>query len=85
MPNTYELIKGETLASSAASYTFSAIPSTYTDLVVRVSARGDAGGSSNYYTIVLNANTGNVYSSTRVFGNGSTASSDREVTITVLR
>jgi len=77
---TYTLISSNVLSSSSASVTFSAIPATYTDLVLRISARGDAGGSNNYYTIVLNSNTGNVYSSTRVFGNGSTASSDREAT-----
>jgi hypothetical protein len=39
MANTYELIKGETLTTTAASYTFSAIPSTYTDLILKISAR----------------------------------------------
>jgi hypothetical protein len=42
MPSTYTLIKGETLASSAASYTFTAIPSIYTDIVVRASMRADS-------------------------------------------
>lgn len=41
MATTYELIKGETLTGSAASYTFSAIPSTYTDLCIRISGRTD--------------------------------------------
>ena len=53
MAVTYELIKGETLASSAASYTFTAIPSTYTDLVVRSSARWEYDG---YGTIQLQLN-----------------------------
>ena len=39
MANTYTLIASNTLGSSAASVTFSAIPQTYTDLVLRVSAR----------------------------------------------
>jgi hypothetical protein len=38
MANTYTLIASNTLGASAASVTFSAIPSTYTDLVVRYSA-----------------------------------------------
>ena len=42
MPSTYTLISSNVLASSAASVTFSAIPSTYTDLVVRASIRSDA-------------------------------------------
>jgi hypothetical protein len=80
MPSTYTLIKGETIGSSAASYTFTAIPSTFTDLVVRMSLRGDVGGRSNAYTIVLNGNTGNVYSRTRLYADGSTVTSAREAT-----
>jgi hypothetical protein len=41
MPSTYTLISSNVLSSSAASVTFSAIPSTYTDLVIRLSARSD--------------------------------------------
>jgi hypothetical protein len=43
MPSTYTLIKGETIGSSAASYTFTAIPSTFTDLVLRISVRSTSG------------------------------------------
>ena len=39
MPSTYTLISSNVLSSSAASVTFSAIPSTYTDLVLRFTAR----------------------------------------------
>jgi len=46
MPSTYTLISSNVLSSSAASVTFSAIPSTYTDLVLRVSARTDEGGGA---------------------------------------
>jgi hypothetical protein len=38
---TYTLISSNVLASSAASVTFSAIPATYTDLCIRISARTD--------------------------------------------
>lgn len=55
MPNTYELIKGETLTSSAASYTFTAIPFTFTDLVVRYSARStDTGAFDTYVRLEMN-------------------------------
>ena len=71
MANTYTLIASNMLSSSAASVTFSAIPSTYTDLVLRMSARTAAGSgiaytvetkfnsnSSNYsYTAILNTNS----------------------------
>jgi hypothetical protein len=41
MANTYTLIKGETLAGAQASYTFTSIPNTYTDLLIKWSARDD--------------------------------------------
>jgi hypothetical protein len=76
MANTYTLIKAETLASSAASYTFSAIPSTYTDLVLKYSARGTSGGW-NYINLTVNGNTSSIYSRTDLMGSGSSASSSR--------
>ena len=77
MANTYELIKGETLASSAASYTFSAIPSTYTDLVLKYSARGTAGGTTVTAQIVISSDTSGNYSRTNLYGDGSSATSVR--------
>ena len=81
MPNTYTLIKGETIGSAAASYTFSAIPSTFTDLVLRLSMRDDFNGGFNgaTYQLRFNGNDGSstLYSRTMLIGNGSTASSTR--------
>jgi hypothetical protein len=79
MPVTYQLIASNVLSSSAASVTFSAIPATYTDLVVRWSARDstDAGSFATIY-LQFNTNTGlgqTVYSYTRIRGTGSAASS----------
>lgn len=72
MPVTYNLIASNTLSSAAASVTFSAIPQTYTDLVVRVSARvSDAAAS---YYIRLQPNSGFV-TSRRLEGDGSSATS----------
>lgn len=77
MGTTYELIKGETLASSAASYTFSAIPSTYTDLAIRYSIRTDFSGLNVAQArVTFNGNTSN-YSRTYLNGDGSAASSGR--------
>jgi hypothetical protein len=76
MPSTYELISSTTLVSAAASYTFTAIPSTFTDLVIRYSARGTSGGW-NYINLTFNGNTSSVYSHTYLMGNGSSASSSR--------
>lgn len=73
MPSTYTLIKGETLASSAASYTFTAIPSTFTDLMVRVSARTDFGSLVDTISIKFNGATTN-YSDTNLNTNSSSGS-----------
>lgn len=42
MPSTYTLIASNVLSTTAASVTFSAIPDTYTDLVIRASMRTNA-------------------------------------------
>ena len=78
MPSTYELIKGETISSAAASFTFTAIPSTFTDLVVCYSIRGDATyETSNVDSMALRINGSTVaeYSNTAVRGSGSSTSS----------
>lgn len=75
MANTYTLIASNTLSSSAASVTFSSIPSTYTDLVVRWSTRSDRSSVSDTMKLRLNSDTGNNYSWTYLLGNGSAASS----------
>lgn len=45
MAATYNLISSQVLGSTATSVTFSSIPSTYTDLVVKTSARDSSGGN----------------------------------------
>lgn len=75
MANTYTLISAQTLASSAASVTFSSIPATYTDLVLRVSARTDQSGVSVSTIVTINGDTATNYSRIILQGNGSAASS----------
>ena len=79
MPSTYTLISSNVLSTSAASVTFSAIPSTYTDLVLRVSARDSQTGTGNFIPLQVQFNNTGVgfYSLTNLLGNGSTASSSR--------
>ena len=77
MANTYTLIASNTLSSSAASVTFSAIPNTYTDLVLRISARTDSGGAISSGNIQMNSVTG-TYSYTFVRGDGASASSGND-------
>ena len=74
---TYTLINSNVLSSSAASVTFSSIPATYTDLVLRVSARADSGDFREPY-LTLNNLTTSIYSFTRLYGTGSSVSTDRE-------
>lgn len=73
MANTYTLISSNTLTSSAASVTFSSIPSTYTDLVLRISARTDRGGTSDRLRLTYNSDTSTNYSNMAIIGDGATA------------
>ena len=75
MPSTYTLISSNVLATSAASVTFSAIPSTYTDLVVRASIRSDQGSVNTDVLVSYNAVGGTSYSRIWLQGNGATATS----------
>lgn len=73
MPSTYEPIATGT--SSSTSYTFSSIPSTYTDLVLVVG--GNATGTNINYGLRFNGDSGTNYSVTRLYGSGTSSSSDR--------
>lgn len=68
-------ISSTTLGSSAASVTFSSIPQTYTDLVVRMSVRTDFAMVAPSVSVTFNG--AGTFSRTYIFGNGSTASSGR--------
>ena len=71
---TYTPIATTTLGSATASYTFSSIPSTYTDLVLI--AIGTATALSNF-SLRFNGDSGYNYSRTMIYGNGSSAASYR--------
>lgn len=74
MPNTYTLIASNTVGSGgSASVTFSSIPSTYTDLLVKMSGRG-SGTNSNEIRLTFNSTTSG-YSNKTLYGSGSTAGS----------
>ena len=76
--STYTPIATTTLGSAAASYTFSSIPSTYTDIVLIGSVRSDkTTANSDTITFRLNGDTGTNYSNTILKGTGSAASSNR--------
>jgi hypothetical protein len=80
--STYTPIATTTLGSDTASYTFSSISGSYTDLVlisnVKVSSAGEA------VQIRFNSDTGNNYSYTQLSGNGTAASSSRASSTSVI-
>jgi hypothetical protein len=75
MASTYTLITSQTLASSAGTVTFSAIPNTFTDLVLKASVRNtDTGGGLMYVYFNGDAANASGYSKVIISGNGSTVS-----------
>lgn len=70
---TYTLISSNTLSTTATSITFSSIPSTYTDLVIRWSARYNNANLDS--TMQFNGDTGANYGRTELTSTGGTASS----------
>ena len=83
MPSTYTLIASNTLTTTAASVTFSAIPATFTDLTLRMSVRSNVSGVSGFmYIHINNDQTTTNYSVTWLQGDGALASSNRYTTST---
>ena len=79
MATTYTLIASNTVGSGGTStVTFSAIPGTYTDLLLRISARANV---NNYgIRVRFNSDTGTNYTWLRLEGNGASASSNSNTT-----
>jgi hypothetical protein len=82
MPATYTLIASNTLSSAAASVTFSSIPGTYTDLVLRASARNSAAVNNAVLGLRINGLSTTIYSTVFLQGTGSAASSSLNSTQT---
>lgn len=81
MANTYTLIASSTVGSGgAADITFSSIPSTYTDLVVHLTARTTATGTMTNIKLDFNGTTSN-RSFRGLYGTGSAAGSETDTTI----
>jgi hypothetical protein len=77
VPNTYTKIAGVTVGSGGSStISFTSIPSTYTDLLVRISARSatSAGATWNYIEIKPNGSSSNG-TWRQLFGSGSSTGS----------
>ena len=74
--STMTLISSNTVGSGGvANYTFSSIPQTYTDLLMKFSFRGDVAGNIRYdYELTFNGNGSN-YSNKFIYGSGTTSAS----------
>lgn len=79
MSATYIPIQSTTLTTSTASVTFSNIPQTYTDLVLRCSTRNDVAAESATLIFNFNNDSSTIYSFTRLRGSGSAASSANSI------
>lgn len=73
MPATYDSIATTTLGT-AATITFSSIPSTFTDLRVVLVGTSEF-SSANQLRVILNSDTNTNYSYTNLYGTGTTATS----------
>jgi len=79
MATTYILIASSVLSSTAPSVTFSSIPQTYTDLLLKISAKasGATGSTADYAALQFNGSTSSVWSGTVLNGTGAAANSAR--------
>lgn len=71
---TYTLISSTTLGSNTGTVTFSSIPATYTDLILVVNS-----GATQAVDVIMrfNNDSTSLYSYTILYGNGTSAASDR--------
>ena len=80
MANTYELIASSTVGSGgASSVSFSSIPSTYTDLLVKSSARTLVSAVNEDLTITFNSASAGTWRA--LYGTGSAAGSTTNASI----
>jgi hypothetical protein len=76
--NTYvELDKTTISGTSTNQVTFTSIPSNYTDLRIVINAGETGSGSGGFITFNNDGGVGDLYSFTRILGNGSSAASAR--------
>jgi hypothetical protein len=84
-PGSYYSIATTTVGSGgASSITFSSIPSTYTNLQLRILARETGGTSNQSVTFQFNSDTGNNYSVHRLTASGSGVAPDGAASISVI-
>jgi hypothetical protein len=74
--STYTPIYSQTITSNTTSVTFSNIPSTFTDLVLKISVISTS-TNNNYINLQYNGDTSSNYSTTILSGDGTSALSAR--------
>lgn len=75
MANTYTLIEAKTLTSSTATVDFTSIPQTYTDLLVKVSAKSNR---TSYSDMLIRFNSDNTtYYNKRWWGDSGSTGHDQ--------
>jgi hypothetical protein len=82
--STYTPIATTTLSSTAATVTFSSIPTTFTDLVLVINAK-NPGAGAGFIQMQFNGDSSSLYSQTTLNGDGTSATSSRASTQTVLK
>lgn len=82
MTATYDCIATTTLGSDTGTVTFSSISGTYTDLVLITSAKYTVNAS--HIRMRYNSDTGNNYSNTVIYGDGSSAASSRDSNVSFI-
>ena len=70
MANTYELIEAKTLSSNTNVVTFSSIPGTYTDLLLKASTRQNGSAEGSQIGIRFNGSSASEYSRMAIYGDG---------------
>jgi hypothetical protein len=76
MPTTYEPIATTTLGSTATTVSFTSIPGTYTDLVLVTNIKATSADTNQWMR--FNSDSSTNYSSTNVYGTGTSALSFRQ-------
>jgi hypothetical protein len=74
--STYTPIAATTLGSNQASYTFSSISGSYTDLILVINGKHSANQNEDY-GLRFNSDSGTNYSTTYLLGSGTSALSGR--------
>jgi aspartate/tyrosine/aromatic aminotransferase len=84
--NTFTLISSVTVGSGGAStVSFSSIPTTYTDLLIKISGRTNRSNSEvDLFNISINGNSSAVYSAKVLYGTGSSTASGTDTSQTTL-